>query len=126
MPLPIDLDYDRGVPVYRQISEAVLAALATGQLAPDEQLPTIHDLAGQLGVNPNTVARSYRDLERDGHIVSRRGRGTFAAIEPPSPPPVHEREEVLRQIFERAVVEGARHGLTPRDIFADFRRRLKK
>lgn len=125
MPLDIELDYDRGVPVYRQIIEAILAALAIGRLSPSEQLPTIHELAARLQVNPNTVARAYRDLERDGHIVSRRGRGTFAALQAPPPPSRRERTKVLDEIFEHAVATGARHGLTPRDIVQDFRQRLK-
>jgi GntR family transcriptional regulator len=80
MPLPVlQLRYDAGVPVYRQICDAVLLALAHGELRRDEQLPTIHELARQLDVNPNTVVRAYRELERGGHLVAERGRGTFAA-----------------------------------------------
>jgi GntR family transcriptional regulator len=117
VPLDFELDYDRGVPVYRQITEAVLTALASGALAQSEQLPTIHQLAARLGVNPNTVARSYRELEQQGHIKSQRGRGTFPAVK--APPKSKDRQRVLREIYDRALADGARHGLDATQI-ADY------
>lgn len=122
-PLEIELDHDRGVPVYRQIIEAVLAALSTGTLARKEQLPTIHELAGRLGINPNTVARAYKELEREGHITAKRGRGTFASGTPSLPEP-GDTNAILAEIYERAVAHGARHGISARDILRYFRRSL--
>jgi GntR family transcriptional regulator len=122
MPLEVEIEYERGVPVYRQIVEAVLAALSTRRLAGDEQLPTIHELADRLDVNPNTVARAYRELERSGHIVARRGRGTFAAPLPPASTDTVDREAVLRDIYRRAITEGARHAIGAREIVRYFRR----
>src|SRR5512138_502230 len=109
MPLDIHIDYDRGVPVYRQIYEAVTAALASGTLARDEQLPTIHELAHRLAINPNTVARAYRDLDQDGYIVSQRGRGTFPSEERTAS--AADKQRALRTIFDRAIAEAARHGI---------------
>jgi GntR family transcriptional regulator len=122
MPLDVEIDYERGVPVYRQIVEAVLAALSTQRLASHEQLPTIHELAARLDINPNTVARAYRELERGGHIVARRGRGTFAAPLPPGPEEKADREAILRDIYHRAITEGARHAIGAREIARYFRR----
>ena len=122
MPIEIKLDHDRGIPVYRQITEAVMRALAAGTLGRGEQLPTIHELAARLGINPNTVVRAYKDLERDGHIVSRRGRGTFTS--PQSDVGEVDRDALLRGIYDRALTDGARHGLSPRDIVRYFRRAL--
>ncbi len=116
----VKLDYDRGVPIYRQIYEAVVHGLSTGVLPAGEQLPTIHQLAAQLRVNPNTVARSYRDLERDGHIQAWRGRGTFPAERPATAPLARNR--VLNELFHHAVQEGARHGVTAREIADHFGR----
>jgi GntR family transcriptional regulator len=121
MPVEIQLDYDRGVPIYRQITDAVLAALSTGRLSVSEQLPTIHELARRLGVNPNTVARSYRDLERDGHIVATRGRGTFPAPRTPEPA---DREQTLQQIFDRALHDAARHKIPASELVAYFQEAL--
>lgn len=124
MPLLLTrLDYDRGVPVYRQIFEGVVLALGRGELARDEQLPTIHELARQLDVNPNTVARAYRDLEQAGYIVGERGRGTFPAPEGRRPKPAQQ--SVLKMIVERALGECALHGLGPDDLMQYLRRRIK-
>ena len=123
MALVLRLDYDRGVPIYRQIYEAVVGALATGGLDRGEQLPTIHELAGRLEINPNTVARAYRELEADGYIVGKRGVGTFPAEEEPaaaSPPA--DRERVLRGIFERAWADAARHRIGLSELRAYFRK----
>src|SRR5215468_7104321 len=108
MPFELEIDYDRGVPVYRQIYDAITAALATGTLRRDEQLPTIHELAKRLSINPNTVARAYRELDSAGYITSQRGRGTFPSGEPPAP---EAKNGALRSIYDRAVAEAARHGI---------------
>jgi GntR family transcriptional regulator len=67
------------VPVYAQLSERILGAVARGDLAPGEQLPSVRDVAARLGINPNTVNRAYAELERIGTVETRRGRGTFVA-----------------------------------------------
>ena len=121
MPVDVELDYDRGVPIYRQISEAVLSALSTGALVLGEQLPTIHELARRLEVNPNTVARAYRDLEREGHIVARRGRGTFPA---PRTPRTIDIRTTLRGIYDRAVQDAARHKISARELVTYFQEAL--
>ncbi len=122
MPFEVELDYDRGVPVYRQIFEAVVRALANGRLAADEQLPTIVELAARIGVNPNTVARAYRDLEQGGHIVAKRGRGTFGA--PLRRDTAPTREAILRDIYDRAIQDGAKHAISAREILRYFRKAM--
>ena len=120
MPLALAIDYDRGIPVYRQIYDAVLAALASGALARDEQLPTIHELAKQLAINPNTVARAYRDLDQDGYIVAQRGRGTFPAAERTLD--AADKQRTLRTIFDDAVTAAARHGIAASDVIRYFQK----
>ena len=123
MPLDIHIDYDRGVPVYRQIYEAVAAALASGRLARDEQLPTIHELANSLSINPNTVARAYRELDQDGYIVSHRGKGTFPSEDAPvAATSSADKQRVLRGIFDRAIAEAARHGLAASEVIRFFQK----
>lgn len=119
MPLPLDIDYDRGLPVYRQIYEAVTTALASGTLGRDEQLPTIHELAQRLEINPNTVARAYRDLEQDGHIVAHRGRGTFPAAARVGG---GDKDMILRMIYDKAIVEAAQHGIGAAEVVRFFRK----
>ena len=71
------VDPRSGVPLYLQLIEQVKRAVALGALMPGEQLPTVKALALELTINPNTVARVYRELERDGVIETSPGRGSF-------------------------------------------------
>jgi len=73
------LDGSSSIPVYVQLREQVLHAISRGQLRLGDQLPTVREVAVALAINPNTVNRAYADLEREGVLVSRRGRGTFIA-----------------------------------------------
>jgi GntR family transcriptional regulator len=77
MPAIFTVDPRSGVPIYLQLTEQVKRLVALGSLAPGEQLPTVKALALQLTVNPNTVARAYRDLERERVIETSPGRGSF-------------------------------------------------
>ncbi len=77
MPAVFTVDPRSGVPLYLQLIEQITRAVALGTLAPGEQLPTVKALALDLTINPNTVARVYRELERDGVIETSPGRGSF-------------------------------------------------
>ena len=73
-----------GVPIYLQLMEQVKHAIATGALRPGEQLPGIRKVAEELVINPNTVAKSYRELEHEGVIELRQGAGAFVSDNAPS------------------------------------------
>jgi len=77
MQFRIDNASDR--PVYLQIIDQVKRDIALGRLAKDERLPTVRQLAQQLAINPNTIAKAYRQLEQEGIIVTRAGAGAFVA-----------------------------------------------
>ncbi len=127
MPFDVELDYDRGVPVYRQIYEAVVRALGAGQLEASERMPTIHDLAARLQINPNTVVRAYKDLERDGYLFARRGRGTFTSARPLALAAASSKaaqRKVLRHIYDRAMAEAAAHNIRPEQVLRFFRKTL--
>ena len=68
-----------GVPIYLQLMEQVRHAIETGALRPGEQLPSIRPLAEELVVNPNTIAKAYRELEHEGVIELRQGAGAFVS-----------------------------------------------
>ena len=76
-PFAFRLDMASGVPVYRQIMDQVMGAIAAGSLSPGDQLPTVRQLAVDLAVNPNTVVRAYRELEYRGVLDTQHGTGTF-------------------------------------------------
>lgn len=67
------------VPIYRQLIEQVRAGIATGKLQPGDRLPSVRQLSKELVVNPNTIARTYTELERDGMLHTRQGLGVFVA-----------------------------------------------
>jgi GntR family transcriptional regulator len=96
-----------GVPIYLQIANQVKYLVASGRLAPGDELPAIRVLAHQLLVNPNTVARAYLELERGGVVQKRHGSGTYIS-DAGSP---LARKERLKILFERvdALVAEARH-----------------
>ena len=73
------IDPDSGVPPYEQLRGQIWAAVRSGELVPGAQLPTVRRLADDLGIAPNTVARSYRELERDGVIQTRGRNGSVVA-----------------------------------------------
>jgi GntR family transcriptional regulator len=77
MPAIFTIDPHSGVPMYLQLIEQIKRSVALGVLTPGEQLPTVKQLATNLTINPNTVARVYRELERDGVIETSPGRGSF-------------------------------------------------
>ncbi|MCG8449647.1 MAG: GntR family transcriptional regulator [Pirellulales bacterium] len=66
-------------PIYRQLIDQVRRAVARGNLRPGERLPSVRQLSRELVVNPNTVARAYTELERDGTLITQQGRGVFVA-----------------------------------------------
>jgi GntR family transcriptional regulator len=121
MPLPIRLDYGLGVPVYRQVCDAVAAALATGEIQPGEQLPTIHALARQLDVNPNTIIRAYRELEQAGLVVAERGIGTFPAERAR---PLEDKNSLLRRILKRTFRECEKKGISQAEVMLFLRREV--
>jgi GntR family transcriptional regulator len=75
--LNIVINTGSATPIYKQITDQVRLAVATGKLTVGDQLPSVRALAEELVINPNTVARAYTDLAREGLIESRVGRGVF-------------------------------------------------
>ena len=79
MAIDFEIDPKSGVPFYRQIIDLVKQAIVSGRLQPGDQLPTVRQLAVDLSINPNTVARSYQILEIEGIVNTQMGTGTFIA-----------------------------------------------
>ena len=77
--MQIRIDNASSRPVYRQIIDQIKRDIAMGRLIKDEKLPTVRQLAAQLAINPNTIAKAYRQLESEGIIVTRPGAGAFIA-----------------------------------------------
>ena len=102
------------VPPYLQIVQQVRQALRMGVLDVGDQLPTVREVASATAINPNTVLKAYRDLEREGLIEARAGHGTFVRRRPPGPPPgTHSR---LGRSLTRWVREARDAGLDDETI----------
>ena len=95
--LHLQIDDRSGVPVYRQMMDQMKYYVAGGTLRPGDQLPSIRELAGALAVNPTTVVKAYTELEREGVIEMRHGKGAFAA----------EQELALRRTARQLAMEAA-------------------
>lgn len=77
--MQFQIDIASRTPIYRQLGQQIREAVARGRLAPEERLPSVRDLSRQLVINPNTVARVYTELEREGVLNTRPGLGVFVA-----------------------------------------------
>ena len=121
--LGFQLDLRSGVPVYRQIMDQVLGAMASGRLASGDQLPTVRQLAVDLSINPNTVIRAYRELEIRGFLDTHQGSGTFI-----TPQPVQqdneERQRKLDGIVSDAIARAGAEGFTAQQVLDRLRELL--
>ena len=119
----LTLDTASGLPIYRQIVDWVKLGVAGGRLHPGEQLPTVRQLAVDLNVNYNTVARAYLELERMGVVHTLRGKGTFVADkELPSDELV--RSAKLRDLVTEFLSRASEFGFAPHDVAAELAERL--
>lgn len=113
--MQIELDFRSGIPIYMQIMDQIKHLIASHVLQPGDQLPTVRQLAADLRVNFNTVARAYRLLDEAGIISTQHGRGTYILDEPE-----HDtdrlRKEVLEGLTRYYLAEAHKLGFTPEEV----------
>lgn len=119
------LDATSGIPFYRQVVDQILAAIATGVLATGDRLPTVRALAVALSINPNTVARAYKELEIRGVLATQQGSGTFVAPQPAAGDP-SERLRQLHRLIDDFLARTARLGLAPDELRRALAERLER
>lgn len=124
--MPLRVDPDSPVPLYAQLDRAVRAAIATGELAEGEQLPTVRQLAVDLRINANTVARVYAELEREGVLATQRGVGTFVRRATPTKRPAAQRERDLHALVDRLLAEAGALGFSIADLMRLLQARIKE
>jgi GntR family transcriptional regulator len=107
-------------PIYAQLNRALRAAIATRRLSPGDQLPTVRQLAVELQINANTVARVYAELEREGVLETRRGVGSFVAATPDRAHPPAEHTKRLRAFATRVLADAAAAGFTRDEIVSEL------
>jgi GntR family transcriptional regulator len=107
-PMNLKIDGHSPIPIRRQLTEQLKHVIESGGVPRDQALPSIRELAGFLGINPNTVARVVEDLKQSGYVEARRGKGVFVAPAPPARPSPHLREGFLQD----TVIQAAALGMT--------------
>ncbi len=126
MPAIFSIDPRSGVPIYLQLIEQIKRAVALGTLEASEQLPTVKALALELTVNPNTVARAYRDLERDGVIETSPGRGSFVRADDGGEKTRRAADDIAADLIAEAVRQARALGLNRPAVSALVERALKR
>jgi GntR family transcriptional regulator len=120
------VDPRSGVPLYLQLIEQVKRAVALGTMAPGEQLPTVKALALDLTINPNTVARAYRELERDRVIETSPGRGSFVRTDGAPTEARRAGTDVAEGVLDAAVREARALGIDATVVTTLFERALAR
>lgn len=110
-----DLQPDSGVPVYEQLVNQVMFAVASGALEPGTLIPSVRELAGSVRVHPNTVAKAFHDLELRGVLIPRRGRGMEVTGDAPGLCR-SKRQEIVRERIRSALREAVSSALSPEEI----------
>jgi GntR family transcriptional regulator len=114
----VAIDPRDATPIYAQLERGLRAAMATGRLGVGDQLPTVRQLAVDLRINANTVARVYAELERAGAIETRRGVGSFVAATRAEAHPPREHDRRLRAFVTRVLADAERSGFTAGEVLA--------
>lgn len=117
IPIRLRVDVHSPIPIRWQLTEQLKHVIEGGRMSRDQALPSIRELAGFLGINPNTVARAIEDLKRSGHVEARRGKGVFVAAARLTRPSPALREDLLKD----TVIRAATLGMTPDDVAGGVR-----
>lgn len=123
--MEFSVDPATGVPIYRQLKEQICAGIARGRLVPDERLPSVRELSQAVVVNPNTIARTYTELEREGVLYTRPGLGVFVAQNRPQLSKKARRERLLKDL-DPLLVEATRLGFSADELVELVAERVKQ
>ncbi len=119
------VDANQPTPLYAQLERSIRFAIATGKLRIGDQLPTVRQLAVDLRINANTVAKVYAELERTGVLETRRGVGTFVSARPNEAASRRDRERHLRELTEHFIAETQTRGFSIDDVIEHLEKRRR-
>jgi GntR family transcriptional regulator len=120
--IDIQVDYHSGVPVYKQVIETIATAVRLGELAEGDKLPSIRELSAQLGINPNTVAKVYRELELTGVIESKAGSGSFVLPQETKTLSPAEKTSLMRTLLDNLVSEARKYRISEQEVLSFIRK----
>jgi len=118
-----ELDFHSGVPIYVQLKQQIKYAIAAGRYPPGSRLPTVRQLAVALRINVNTVSRVYSELEHEGVLATRQGKGTF--VKGVGVTEEGAREEKLGHMLETLLVEAHDLGYAPEELIAKLQDKVQ-
>ncbi|MDY7431537.1 GntR family transcriptional regulator [Bacillus sp. V26] len=113
-------DFQSSKPIYLQIADQIFYRLVRQELVPGDKLPSVREMAIQTKVNPNTIQRTYSEMERLGIVETRRGQGTFIADKAEIVDELKER--LTREVFESFIHQMAELGLTKEEMLAGIKK----
>ena len=120
------VDTSHPTPLYHQLERSIRFAIAIGKLGIGDQLPTVRQLAVDLRINANTVAKVYTELERTGVVETRRGVGTFVTARPNEAANRRDRDKRLRELTDHFIAETHKHGFAIEDVIEHLEKRRRK
>ncbi len=120
--MKFELDLKSGIPIYVQLKQEIKYAIATGKLPPGSQLPTVRQLAVDLKVNVNTISRVYSELEKEGVLATKQGKGTFVSKQ--NGTLLNKRDNKrLDQLIDKLFIEAFELGYSPEELLDYIQRR---
>jgi len=120
------IDASHPTPLYAQLERAIRFAIATGKLGLGDQLPTVRQMAVDLRINANTVAKVYAELERAGVLETQRGVGTFVSARPNEAATRRDRDRHLRELAEHFVAETHARGFSIEEVIEHLEKTRRK
>jgi GntR family transcriptional regulator len=114
------IDFQSSIPIFEQIAEQLLENIENGGLEPGTQLPTVRQLAVELGINFNTVARAYRLLDQRSIITTQRGRGTFVLDPPKAKTSLNTKRKRIKELTQFYIRKATNLGFSPEEIKEQF------
>ena len=126
MNLPVQLNKENGIPLYVQLEEQIRLLIHRGRLRAGDLMPTVRELAVQLEINSNTVARVYRDLQQEGVLTLRRGVGTFVSQDARLPVMSAQELKILEKQVDALIATSLRMELTPVELLQLIENRWKE
>jgi GntR family transcriptional regulator len=113
--MKLKLDHHSDIPIYRQMIDAIVAAIESGEIEVGDKLPSIRELSAQLRINPNTTAKVYREMELRGYVESRAGSGCFIR-QLDARAAAADKKARMQQLYEKLVGEAKAHRIDEADL----------
>ncbi|HEX3011313.1 MAG TPA: GntR family transcriptional regulator [Syntrophomonadaceae bacterium] len=121
----MEIDSKSPIPIYVQLKEKLKYAIESGTINPGDQLPTVRQMAVDLKINLNTVRKVYHELEDEGYISTRQGKGTFVMGIPERHATDINKQKIMEELLENALIQGYALGFNSSEIIDILKAKIK-